>query len=99
MTGGEDVTYHYDDSAGHVLVFDREDCQSQEDEKSRDERHGDWELGNHIVDVDDAIHQAEGNEEVDFQLEKDQENLRGSATRSPTNLSDVPGRPDSGDGL
>jgi hypothetical protein len=77
MTEGEDVTCHYYDSPCHVLVFDREDCQSQEDEKSRDERHGDWELGNFIVDVDEAIHQAEGNEEVDFQLEKDQENLHG----------------------
>jgi hypothetical protein len=99
MAGVEGVTYHYYDSSGHVLVFDREDGQGQEDEKSRDERHGDWELGKFIVDVDDAIHQAEGNEEVDFQLEKDQENLDGSATRSSTNTSDVPGRPDNGDGL
>jgi hypothetical protein len=62
-------------------VFDREDCHSQEDKKSRDERHRDWELGNDIMYVDEAINQTEANEKVDFQLEKNQENLHGSVMK------------------
>jgi hypothetical protein len=50
-------------------MFNREDCQNHKNEKSRDERHGDWKLGNGIMYVDEAINQTEGNEKVDFQLE------------------------------